>query len=266
MATATSLADHVRDCGRVVAKTTHIDILAAWIGATPEERTKAIDSIGFEPLLAVIPSNWLPVIERHFADRRQILTAPVVASLPADLSIPELLRRGPSGLAEDIAPADTDSEVEVIDDPEEDHPKAKRIKLIEHESTVAEAVEEAFSDLTELANEVRDIVDNAPESLQQTGRIQTLEASADELENLEAPDVPDALSKIQLKYALPKRRYLSRQSRMTDSASAILESCVEALNGIDEQNENRAAAQELASELESAIDATSNCEFPGMYG
>jgi hypothetical protein len=90
------------------------------------------------------------------------------------------------------------------------------------------------------------------------------EASADELENLEAPDVPEALGTIQLKYALPKRRYLSRQSRMAD-ASAILESCVKTLNAIAEQDEIRVAAQELTSELESAIDAASNCEFPGMY-
>ena len=45
------------------AKTTHNDVMAAWLGATPEERTKAINSIGLRPLLLSIPENWWPAIE-----------------------------------------------------------------------------------------------------------------------------------------------------------------------------------------------------------
>jgi hypothetical protein len=78
------------------AKTTYTDIIAAWIGASSDEKTKAIDSIGLESLLAAIPQHWLLVMEQHLADRRQIATPPHITNdrgIPDDLSIPTFLQR-----------------------------------------------------------------------------------------------------------------------------------------------------------------------------
>ena len=52
-------------------QTKHVDIVAAWINAPPEERTRAINSIGFEPLLAAVPQDWIPLIVDWLADRQQ---------------------------------------------------------------------------------------------------------------------------------------------------------------------------------------------------
>jgi hypothetical protein len=81
------------------ARASHIDVLTAWLGAAPEERSKAIDSIGLEPLLAAIPPAWLPVIEQRLADRRHVSAPKIAVGLPADLSIPNFLRRDPPKLA-----------------------------------------------------------------------------------------------------------------------------------------------------------------------
>ena len=112
---------------------------------------------------------------------------------------------------------------------------------------------------------MREIVDGAPESLQQSERIQTLENTANELEGVEEPDVPDTLGKIVVTYALPKRRYMSRASRASD-AMLMLEACSDKLRGIPEDDARHAEARGLADDLDSIADTAGNCEFPGMYG
>ena len=135
------------------------------------------------------------------------------------------------------------------------------MKFVEHEMTFGQTIENAFDELSELAEECREIADNASEGLQQTQRIQTFEAAADDVKNLEAPTVPDALEKLTIKYFLPKRRYLSRQSRAGD-AITMLKACIAALG--DKVNDTD--AQALNCELQNAADVASSCEFPGMYG
>ena len=93
-------------------KTTHIDVLSAWINADAEARTKAINSIGLEPLLAIIPPAWWPLIERHIVDRRQplvpssaVTASPANLDIPDDLSISGFLRREqPKLLAPPVQP------------------------------------------------------------------------------------------------------------------------------------------------------------------
>jgi hypothetical protein len=57
---------------KIKKRATHFDLIAAWNAASPNERTKAIDSFGLKPLLAAIPDAWWPLIERHLADHHPI--------------------------------------------------------------------------------------------------------------------------------------------------------------------------------------------------
>jgi hypothetical protein len=146
---------------------------------------------------------------------------------------------------------------------EEEQPRQRRGKAKEVEVKLEDAVHDAFTDLAELSGECREVVDNAPEGLNQTQRIQTLEATADELDNLQEPEIPAALAELPVKY-LPSR-VRSRNDRCC-AATEIIQACVDALATILEGDERHAAAKELSSELDDAIGVRDNCEFPGMYG
>jgi hypothetical protein len=80
------------------ARVTHLDVISAWMASSPAERTKAVDAIGLQALLAVIPSAWWPLIQKRMADHYQVnMSSMPVLSDPTldDLSIPEFLRREP---------------------------------------------------------------------------------------------------------------------------------------------------------------------------
>ena len=68
------------------AKTGHTNIIEAWLGASAEERTRAVDGIGLPPLLAAMPVDWWPLIEQHLAKRRQAPVATMEAQHPTILT------------------------------------------------------------------------------------------------------------------------------------------------------------------------------------
>jgi hypothetical protein len=281
----------------VVVPDTAADILEPWLRASPAVHQHAVDGIGVKDWFGAVPKEWYPLIEQLLAAQRQ----PVIDSVPAepvqasddDDSIPRFLWRECSESDAQVAAADSDAADEAEEnrhdredsaqapthddaaeepgdyeeDEDEDEPEFKpkrKLKLVEYEGTLADAISRAFADLSDLATECREVVDNASELSQQTNRIQTLEQSADELESLEAPDIADALSATPIKYELPKRRYVSRAAHAADAAT-ILGACVRALDA-NVNEVDRAAAQELISDLENVIGTVDNCEFPGAYG
>ena len=77
---------------------------------------------------------------------------------------------------------------EPADEPAEEPPagKRRRKKKLE-EMRLGDAVAEAFDTFRDLADEYREQIDNAPENLQQSQRVQTMEETANTLEELEAP-------------------------------------------------------------------------------
>jgi hypothetical protein len=77
------------------AKTGYTDIIEAWLGASTEQRTRALDGIGLTPLLAAMPPEWWPLIEQHLAERQKpsMPTVTATAAIVADLSIPSFLLR-----------------------------------------------------------------------------------------------------------------------------------------------------------------------------
>jgi hypothetical protein len=161
--------------------------------------------------------------------------------------------------------AEDDDQEETDDEPPQQQ-RGKKPKVVSREETLGDAIDSAFEELTELASECREVVDNAEGGLAETERIQTLGATADTLENFsEPPDVPDELSEIKVAYELPKRRYDSRGSRAAD-ACVILTACVSVLVDIKEDDPRHQQAVDLSCELESAASEVEGCEFPGMYG
>lgn len=145
--------------------------------------------------------------------------------------------------------------------------------------SVADAISYAYGELSSLAEEARDIYDNASEGLQQTQRIQTFEETADTLENLDEPSVPDGFEgEVSFGEEAPRRknRGLSRSSRCGNAISAmgaLVSLCEERIAELDEKEDLSDDEETLKTDLEELRDQLENdkseaegCEFPGMYG
>lgn len=158
-----------------------------------------------------------------------------------------------------------------------------RNKTEARKSDIANAVSYGFSELADLASEVREVVDNCPENLQQTDRISTLESTADTLEGLDEPTVPESVENEQVEHYEEVGRRLSRASRR-DNAVGALNAVLDRLNDIEAEIDtalvevqkvegDESALQEkldevieLRDEVENAIGEAEGVEFPGMFG
>ena len=129
---------------------------------------------------------------------------------------------------------------------------SRSYKYVPQSSTVS-AVSDAFSELTTLGEECREIVDNAPEGLNQTQRIQTLDETASELENLSEPDIPGDAGDLPISYseAVPARKRMNTgRAVRRDNAVAILSRAVSALE--DRIEQMREDADKLGADADDA--------------
>ena len=141
----------------------------------------------------------------------------------------------------------------------------EKIKSKTEKTTIADVISQAYGELEALAQEAREIVDNATEGLQQTQRIQTFESTADELESISEATVPEAVASIEIEYPVwqnaRKGRGLSRADRCS-WACALLDCVVDALSEKGDIEE----IAEFTDTLESDKSSVEGGEFPGMYG
>jgi hypothetical protein len=166
-------------------------------------------------------------------------------------------------ISDDLRPAIAEGETAEDDqDADPADPVPSKRKKSKEETDLADAVNTAFHELAELASECREVVDNAPEGISETERIQTLDETASVLEDLEKPNVASELADIKVSFSTYGTR--SRAVRR-DGALGIIEACVEALSGIDGSDPRREAANDLREEL-NAVSEAENCVFPGMFG
>lgn len=149
-----------------------------------------------------------------------------------------------------------------------------------------DAVSEAHSELAQLGEEMREAFDNTPEGLQGSDVGQAREAAADELENLDEPDVPKSAAELEVWWKKPERT-MSQQKRMTraqrrDDALQILAEVMSALDTRIEEIELAQAAiikeggepnldeldalKNFREEIENLHDNADNVYFPGMRG
>lgn len=142
-------------------------------------------------------------------------------------------------------------------------------------STVGAVIGDAYSMLSELRDEVQEVVDNMPENLQQSSRAETLSEAANCLDNADSePDVPEFVADLEVTYAQDQRkRYHSRADRR-DEAVSMLSGAVSALeefisterHGDKAAEEENDEAQTLLDEVQEMIDNADGAEFPGMRG
>jgi hypothetical protein len=144
-------------------------------------------------------------------------------------------------------------------------------KYEEIKSTIADAVSSAIGELTALAEEVREVVDNASGGLENTPRIQTLDETATALEEIEDIEIDERIGKLEISYNQEKSnrkgRGLSRASRR-DNAVQIFDAVLEKLGELEpqESNDNEPDYTSLINDLEVIKENAEGVEFPGMFG
>ncbi len=158
--------------------------------------------------------------------------------------------------------------------------KRPAYKSVPCSSSTLASISDAFSAIEELASEVREIVDNAPEGLSETERIQTLGSTADELEGLQELELPEVLQEQGFSYSetfpTDKRRGPSRACRASNIANLLMGASAR-IDELLEDDEFKAANEDdwdslsgemsaLSSELSDTAGTLEGCEFPGMFG
>lgn len=143
-------------------------------------------------------------------------------------------------------------------------------KLTEKTLTIADAISEAMGEIQSLAEEMREAYDNTPESLQQSGVGEARGEAADNLENVNEPDVPAEIEKIEVKWSyFPLKARASRRERRDEAVSTlnvVMEHLDEIINDDKEEQEQRDAAESLRDDIDNVISEVESVEFPGMYG
>ncbi len=155
-------------------------------------------------------------------------------------------------------------------------------------------VADAFSQLTELGEEMRSWCDNMEEKFSSTSRYQMASDAADALENLSEVDVSDLEEKLRIaevEYSesqpSSKRKSPSRATRLSNAAgmlhaaAAYIEDWIVDLEGMQKELDHEAEnyseqfddldnriceCQDKLTELQDAASEAENVEFPGMFG
>src|SRR5262249_6148803 len=122
-----------------------------------------------------------------------------------------------------------DDDVEGVQEAVARSPQQRGKKL--QEKPLGEALADGVGERQDLAGQCREVVDNAPEGLNQTQRIQTLDETASCLEDLDTPDVSAELAETNV--SLPKPRKPRSRRDQRDIALDLIAACIEALDNID---------------------------------
>lgn len=142
------------------------------------------------------------------------------------------------------------------------------IKYTEVKCTVADAISNGFTDLSDLADEMSEWRDNMEEKLSNTSKYQEVSDCVDQLDNCRddpTSDLPEALSSLPVTYSVGSKRKEPRWLRR-DNAVAAIQAAKDALEEFEtEDSDLKESAEDAASKLENAIGEAEAAEFPGMY-
>lgn len=155
--------------------------------------------------------------------------------------------------------------------------RKKNYKITDHSGTIDGVIEDARSDLEELASEIRDWADNMESGgLGHTEKYEQVAECADALECVDLDlNVPECLEGFEVKYQNKRpygRKAMSRAMRcenlqsMLDAVTARAEEFAD--DDEDESDEAEEQRQEVREFAESISEAVANLEmidFPGMY-
>lgn len=141
------------------------------------------------------------------------------------------------------------------------------------ELSLETALDDAFSEVENLADEMRSWYDNMPENLQQGDKGCRVDEAASALENVQRLELPECLnSERKISVGRIDGRKTSRAARLSEAVNLLelvkadAEQFVhDELEEGDEDNEAD-EVNSFVNELQQAIDELEGVEFPGMFG
>lgn len=157
-------------------------------------------------------------------------------------------------------------------------------KTIMRGSSADDVISSAKSTVEELAQEMRSWADSLEEKFSQTEKYSTVSETADNLEGIDWPEVPESLSDLGVQWSETKSgKRPSRRKRcesVVDSLRGLYEALESRRDELQEQIDLRSedetdeeepealqdACTELMESVEVVIDTLESCEFPGAFG
>lgn len=153
------------------------------------------------------------------------------------------------------------------------------LRAVPVKSTIAGCISDGYGMLTTLRDEAQEIIDNAPEGLQQTDRISTFEETVNQLDGCDSePDLPEYIREVEVTYTEDHRKSKSHsRSTQCSEACEIVRAGLEAMESwIDDNEEAAKSDQDLEDKLEEVrnviseindfVDNAEGTEWPGMFG
>lgn len=138
------------------------------------------------------------------------------------------------------------------------------------------SIEDAFSELESLGEEMREGYDNMQQypGLASTSKCEAYGTAADTLEGLREFDIPEWMRDIDIHYteAVKRRGAASRAVRCSNAinvlqaASMTIAELEEDADGNPLTEDQKAEAESLASDIDDMANEAENVEFPGLYG
>ena len=138
-----------------------------------------------------------------------------------------------------------------------------------YQTTLEGIVSDAYSEIDELASEMREWHDGMGENLQCSSNGEAVGEAADALENCQdQPDIPESIEDLELTF-LPCLKITSRAARASEAASMLRD----AASRIEGHIESSSLSQEDEDDFQGIVDHMVNhadeletVSFPGMYG
>lgn len=136
------------------------------------------------------------------------------------------------------------------------------------QGTVDGVVDDAYSEIESLSEEMRSWAENMEENFSATEKYSMVVECADLLEAVERPTTPENLLEERVDFTQDTRRNLSRSSRLNNCVVALEAVCelveekIVTLGDDDEVSE----WDEFFTSLRQTIEEVEQAEFPGMFG
>lgn len=142
---------------------------------------------------------------------------------------------------------------------------SSRYKTTQYTSDLQSLISDAYGELQSLRDEAQEIVDNVPDSLRQTERIQTFESTVSNLDGCDSePDVPKGLGDVPVTYSEQTKRGPASRAVRCGNAVSMITAAVDMLKGHARCKEDE--VEELCGTLEEMASNADSCEWPGMFG